>query len=216
MPIHQRELLDAGRRYFSGESEAFATTLLGILMHAYGIDVLGWDGVTVQMEVKDDFGVEMPRPVYDKLMALITAMSTDSVYKDVALFDETISALNGEGVGVERGIPAVDDVAWTVAELRINDPEPVSRDAKQPWGKNIQKYVRVVLDDEGMNRAPKILDFAAERGVPKEGTDDAQRYAAAWGSQELRADEIDEWVDAQIVALIEQLMGAGIPVKSSS
>jgi hypothetical protein len=216
MPIYNRELKEAGIRYFSGASESFATTLAAILMKAYGPAVLEWDGLTIEMQVKDDFGVEMPRLVYDKLMALITALATDSIYKDVVLFDETVSALNGEGVGVERDIPSVDDVAWTVAELRINDPDPVGRDPKKPWSPDIQKYVRVVLDDEGLRRTPRILDFAAERGVPKEGMDDVDHYAATWESQSRRADEIDKWVEDQIVVLIQQLVGAGIEITTSS
>jgi len=163
--------------------------------------------------LKEDFGVELPRKVFDKMMALITAMSTDRVYRDIAFFDETVNALNGTGVGVDRGIPTVTEVAWAVTELAMNDPEPVGRDKENPYTKHIGKYARVVLDDEGMDRAPKALYFAPSRPVKKEGHDDAQYYAGAWGSAQARADEVDQWIEKTAIELLQQLMSLGIDLQ---
>jgi hypothetical protein len=156
----------------------------------------------------------MPRKVYDKLMGLITALTTDLVYKDVAVFDETISALNGRGIGVEQSVPAVEDVAWAVAEIDLNDPDPVTRNPKDPWKPDIKKYVRVVLDNEGFKIAPKVLEFAPNVHIPQEGMDDPSYYAGAWGSQQEKADEIDIWISGQITKLIEQLDLLGITVEA--
>lgn len=210
MPIVSREFKEAAAPYFSGEKPAFATTLLAALIRLNGAEVLEWDPLTIELEVKEDLGVEMPRKVYDKLLALISALSTDSTYKDVALFDETVNALAGKGVGVERDVPPVDEVAWAVTELRLNDPEPVSRSPEQPFAREIQRYARVVLDDEGMKIAPKALDFAANRPVKQEGADNPDFYAAAWGSAQARADEVDQWIEGMVIQLIHQLMSIGI------
>jgi len=215
MPILERHLKVDLAPFLSGERETFATVLLAGLMKAYGLEVIDWDGVTTQLQVKEDFGVEMPRRVYDQLMALQNVLTTDAVYKQVPVFDETISALNRQGVGLEQGVPSVDDTAWAVAEIRLNDPDPTTRSPEQPWGRDIQKYVRVVLDDEGFTRAPKILDFAADRLPGKEGTDDAAMYAATWGVQQSKADEIDQWVESQAEKLIAHLMELGIDFTAS-
>ena len=180
MPILTREFKAKAVPYFSGKTEAFATTLVSALVMMYGIEALTWDPLTIQLELKDDLELEMPRKVYDKMMALVIALTTDSVYKDVAFFDETVNALTGKGVGVDRSIPSVDEVAWAVTELSMNDPEPVGRDPEKRYGSDIARYVRVVLDDEGMTRAPKVLAFAKSKPVKKEGMEDPAMYASAW------------------------------------
>ncbi len=208
-----RQQWEAGQMFLSGARPAFATTLLSLLLRTYGLQVMEWEGETIQLEVKDDFHLEMPRKVYDQLMALLTALTTDEVYKDVAVFDEICSALNGRGLGVERDVPPVTDVAWAVTEIRINDPDPATRSPEQPWSRNIARYCRVVLDDEGMPIAPKALEFAHSRAVPAEGTDNPDYYAAAWGSAQARADEIDTIMAERTRLLIEQLMTVGVQFK---
>jgi len=210
MPTLTREFIAAARPYLTGEAEAFATTLLSILLRAYGVDVFEWDPITVQMELKDDFGVEPPRRVFDKLMGLLSALSTDRIYKDVAVFDETVNALSGHGAGVDRDIPSVDEVAWAVAELTMADPEPVTRNPEQPFGRDIQKYVRVVLDNEGMTIAPNVLGFAQSRAPKAEGNADPDLFSGAWGAAQARGDEVDQWVEQMTGKLLQQLQSLGI------
>jgi len=80
MPILSRELKAAAQPYFSGDKESFATTLVAGLLRLYGVEALEWDPLTIQMEIKEDLGVDMPRRVYDKMMALVyqrTRLSSD-------------------------------------------------------------------------------------------------------------------------------------------
>jgi len=212
-PKFSREFVDTVKPMFNGERETFASVLLAALIKAYGPEVLEWDGLTIQLQVKDDLGVEMPRRVYDQLMALLSALTTTAVYTDVAVFDETISGLNRKGIGTEQDAPSVDDMAWAVAEIGINDPEPVGRNAEQPWGPNIRKYARAVLDDEGMPIAPTVVGWAADRPIAKEGMDDASYYAGAWGNQQERANEIDTWIEGQMGKLIADMQEIGIEIK---
>lgn len=208
-----RELKENMTAIFSGKREAFATTLLASLVKAYGTDVLEWDGLTIQLQIKDDLDIEIPRKIYDKLMGLITVLATDRVYKEVPVFDEIISALNGRGVSIEQGPPTVEDTAWAVAEIKLNDPEPVTRDPKDPWSRDIAKYVRVVLDNAGYKIAPKILEFAPNRPIPKEGMEDPSYYAGVWGAQQEKANEIDEWVENTVVVLLKQLLDLGVELR---
>lgn len=216
MPTITREFRAAATPYLTGEKPAYATTLVAILTRLYGVDVFEWDPVTIQLEIKDDFGVEMPRKVYDRMQALLTALTTDSVYKRVDVFDEIVSALSGHSIGVEKDIPAVDDVAWAVVELRLNDPEPVSRDPKEPFNRDIGKYVRVVLDNEGLDIAPRALSFAPGRTVKAEGMADNQYYAGAWGSAQASADEIDQLMDQRVMELIDQLYDIGVVISEGT
>lgn len=202
--------------YLAGAEPAFATTLVGILLQAYGAEALNWDGLTIQLQIKDDFELEMPRKVHDQLMGLILCMTSDRVFTEVPVFDEMVSALCGQGVGYEQDAPPVQDVAWTCTEILLNDPEPTGRPKNQPWARDIAKYVRVVLDDEGMPIPPKILSFAGDRPVPSESTGSEEYYAATWAAQSQRAQEIDDWLDERVGLLINQLEGLGIPISQLS
>ncbi len=207
-------LKERATEVLSGRKDAFATAVLGLLLKVYGQDLLSWDGQTIQLEVKDDFGLEMPRWVYDRLMALIAAMTSNQVFQDVPLFDETVSALAGKGMGYEQDAPPVEDVAWAVTEILLNDPAPAGRQPNHPWSRDIRKYVRAVLDDEGMPIAPKCLDFAGNNTVPGEAQGDGSYYAGVYGVQAERANEIDAWIDERISLLLEQLAYVGVPVNS--
>lgn len=204
-----RELHTAGVPLLNGEQDAFATTLLGILLKAFGPQVLEWDGITIQLEVKDEFAVEMPRRVYDRLMSLLTAITTDRPYVDVAFFDEMVSSLCGRGVILEQDPPSVEDLAWAVTELRLNDPEPASRDAEQPFDRNIQKYMRVVLDDEGFTIAPDALP-AATRTPGHDENVLPEDYQAIWESHQEMANAIDQTVIQRLGLLFDQLRSIGV------
>lgn len=206
------EFKDRATAILSGREEAFATTILGVLLKVYGQDLLNWDGQTIQLEVKDDFDLEMPRRVYDRLQALMMAMTSNQVFQDVPVFDEAVSALAGKGLGYEQDAPPVEDVAWAVTEILLNDPAPVGRPPNHPWAPDIRKYVRAVLDDEGMPIAPKTLDFAGGRQVPVEEEGDPQYYAGVYGVQAERAAEIDTWVEERVGMLLNQLASVGIQV----
>jgi len=201
--------------FFSGEKETFATVLVAALIKLYGLQVLDWDGATIQMQLKDDLEVDPPRQVYDQFMALINALHTDMIYRDVPLFDETISALNRQGVGTQQDIPSVDEVAWAVYEIRMNDPDPVSRDPKNPWSRDIRKYVRLVLDDEGLQLAPEVLSFAGSKHIAPESVDDPAYYAGTWNSQQARADEVDQIVNEKAQTLIQHLITLGVSFETS-
>lgn len=211
MPHLNREFKQRAKPLFAGEEPAYATTLLAALFMMYGLEVLEWDGLTIELEVKDDLEVEMPRRVYDKVMALIMALTTDTVYKDVPVFDEFVRAINNHGAGAQQDIPPAIEVAWAVTELEMNDPEPVSREERDKrFSRNIRKYTRVVLDDAGLPIAPGVLSFAASRTVDAEGQDDNQYYAGAWGSAQAAAEEIDVEVEGRAIELVQQLMNLGV------
>jgi hypothetical protein len=198
---------------FSGDVDVPATVLVAALVKMYGVDVFEWDGITIEMQVKDDVKVDMPRRVFDKVMVLITAMSTTAVYVDVAAFDQFISAINGSSISTRKDIPSVEEVAWAVVELRMNDPEPVTVSRENPFSRDVRKYVRVVLDNEGMNIPPKALSFVEGTAPQSETTPDAALVAGEWQSKQAMADEIDTLVQGELSKLFKKLADIGVEVK---
>ena len=203
------------RRFLSGEEETFATVLLSGLLRMYGPELLNWDGITIQMQVKDDLNIDMPRRIYDQLMGLLSVLNTDAVYKEANVFDLAVSALNRQGLVFDNSSPAAKDVAWAVAEISLNDPNPVTRDPKLPWGKQVQRYVRAILDDEGLTIPPQILSFADSRTPTLAAGDEPQDYAETWGVAQSRADEVDQVVENRFRILLQQLESIGVTVDGS-
>jgi len=198
-----------------GEGIPFASSLLGGVLRVYGIEALGWDPTTLYMELTDDFDVEIPQKNLDRLLALMNALTTQTVYEHVAVFDETVSALAGFGVGEDRDPPTVLDVAWAVTEIRLSDPEPVGR-PKMPWSRNIAKYVRVILDDEGLIVPPAALDFAPQKTLQGDFSESAGLYGDAIKSAQARAEEIDKMVSDVATTMIGQMQYLGLVPTTSS
>lgn len=196
--------------FLNGDTPTFGTVLVSILLKSYGTDALNWDGATLQMQIKDDFGVEMPRRVYDQMLAMLTTLTTDLVYTDVEIFDEVCNALCRKGLGSYRKVPPALDVAWAVTEIEMADPEPIGRNPKDRWDDSIKRYVRVVLNDEGISFAPKTLDFVKSLAPNTHETQDPAIFASSWLSKQEASDEIDAQVEELTQKMLKQMREAGL------
>lgn len=195
-------------RYYSGEDETFATVLLSGLVALYGLQALDWDSTTIELELRRDLQVEIPRVVFDQLMALLAAITTDTVYHDVEAFDQLVSCLNRASVNHAQEPPEATEVAWAVTELQLNDPEPVGL-PEQPFSKQVAAYVRVALDEDGVQVPPQCLAFAG-RMRHQEWTDDPDLHAQAGAAQQSQADELDLEMKRRIRGVLDHLERIGI------
>lgn len=197
-----------------GTRPASATALLAGVTRLYGLEVLNWDPTTLGMELESDMDDEPDANTFDKLMAAINVITTDTVYRDVAVFDDTINAFNDVGVSQEEDIPTVEELCLTVAEIFLLDPEPAVRTyGKTHWHHDVIKYCRVVLDDEGISTSPSVLHFVPDRGIrtPKMSIEAGpDELAEVFAAREARTKEINAWVDAQVLRIGQQLLSLGI------
>ncbi len=203
----------AAKQFFSGERETYATVLLGILLRKHGVECLGWDPVTIEAEVKQQYGVDMPHTVYDQLMALINALTGDSVYRLVDVFDRTVNALTRCGAENEADIPSAEEVAWTVFELMANDPDPYDQGEKGdfPFSHDIRLYCGVVLEDEGIRHPPSTLSFATMPQRKKSSLSDSpQEFQEAYQSQGKEGESVDEFVRKHFSEMLDHLKEVGI------
>lgn len=207
--MFSRGFIQAARPYFSGEQPSYAVVLVGLLLRAYGVEALEWDGGTIEAEIARDFDAHMPRPVYDQLMAGLTALGTDQVYWDVVVFDQVVNGLNRASVQHAQEVPGADEVAWAVTELGVLDPEPVGRDPEQPYGGQVTAYIQVCIQDEGLSVVPGVLGWVK---LPKHASDfgdDPDMWAGAQQSAQARADEINQEVQARLNDLAGQMASLG-------
>lgn len=201
--------------FLSGETPTFGTVLVAIVLKAYGAAALNWDPLTLRVQLREDFGTEIARSPYGKLMALINAMTTDTVYRSVPVFDTTVHALAGEPNDGMEELPGVDDVAWAVAEITMADPEaPRAPRGVVPWSTDIQGYVGLALDHEGIQGEPKVLFWARRSGsgapVASDLATDPDFYNAAMGTAAAKATEVDGVIDERITVLVDHLSQIGV------
>lgn len=200
-------------QYFSGKIPTYATTLVGILLRAYGAEALNWDPLTIRSQIKTDFGVEPSRRAYEKMMALVNAMTTDTVYRSVPVFDRTVNAMVDTPANEMDEVPGADDVAWTIVELLMADPEPpLIPGSKHPWSGDIARYVGVVLDNEGISGEPKGLEWALREDQPiaQSLSDDPTMHAGAIKAASSGVDEINHIIQKRVGLLLEHLQDLGI------
>lgn len=197
--------------FLSGKRPTYATVLLSGLLRQYGAEVMNWDSTTIELEVKRDFLVDMPRETFDQLMGLLSALTTDAVYWDVAVFDQTVNALNRASVQHAQDAPTVLEVAWTVTELGLTDPEPHGRDAQQPFASTIRAYIGVVLRQDGYLVAPTCLKFA-EATVDSGWADDPDMHAGIYSAHADGAKAVDQDVQQRLMELLDHLEWLGIEI----
>jgi hypothetical protein len=199
--------------FLSGEIETYATVLLGIALRTYGAEVIGWDPDTIESQLKQDFMVDIPDVVYDQLMGLINVLATDSVYWDVGCFDRTVGALCRCGVEAQHDMPTPEELGWAVFEICSNDPDPYGKGAKavSPFSHDVALYCGVVLNDAGLKRPPKSLEFAQmPYWGPQDVKDEPGEFESAYHSQEELGSFIDQFVEKNFLKMAEHLEQLGI------
>src|SRR5437773_2212986 len=104
----------------------FATVLHAIAYRYFAEDIYEWDPITLVLEFKDEFEVELPQAAQDKLNAIISTLTTDTFYNDWAAFTAVCEALNCDHDPLGISEPLLpEEIAWAVIEVRLNDSDPV-------------------------------------------------------------------------------------------
>ena len=213
MSLRDRDWRARARSFLSGQKPAFATTLVGILLRAYGADVLNWDPLTRRVQIQEDFDVVLQRREFEALESLVNAMTTDTAYRSVAVFHRTVQALNRTEIDDLDDMPDPEDVTWAVAEIGVNDPEPpMVPGSSIPYSGDIARYVGVVLDRHGILGEPRVLEWADRPNPPlaTEQSDDPTMFEAAMESSEQMTKELDDELERRFGALVVQLKELGI------
>ena len=140
----------------------FATSLLALLIDARGAEALNWDPETIRLELTDMGGGTGPtRENFDKLMALISALTTDRFYKDPEVFMRISTALCGSGINADwLDVMEAEEAAWGITEVCINDPLRRGEKSTDRFSEDIRKMLGLFLADEGIQHPPDVLGIA--------------------------------------------------------
>lgn len=188
--------------------QTFGIVLLTLFLDRFGTEGLEWDPGTIAMEVEDEFEVELPQSVFDKLMAAINILTTDTFYRSLPDFIIICNVLNGDTYRPDTFDPADSvEIAWGLTEgLLIAPPE---EDDLEPFSDEIRAYIGAVLDSEGIINAPDVLKIAIRRAnvsdAANQFSDDPAMFNAIYDVEAGKTDEINYVIQQKALLLIEQL-----------
>jgi len=134
---------------------------MGTIMHAiamkfFGPDIYSWEPETVAMEFDEEFGIQSYDGNIDKLNAILSSVSSDSFYDDWVAYTQVCSTLSGENTIEELAEVTVEELAWGVMEMSLNDEDY----RKTRFSADICVLTGQVLDQNGYVFPPPQLSFA--------------------------------------------------------
>ena len=197
--------------------KSFATTLVHLFHDEYydpkdptAENCYTWHPATILLEVRDDFGVELPRANFDRLMAGIHLVTSDAFYKSPPTFVELCNVLSGGLYDPATWDPAdALECAWGITEAMLLSPP--DEDDEEPFSQEIRAYIGAALDQEGILNPPDVLRIAIRDG----GHNQAARVsrsstiprpdAAITRTEAAKVQEINDRIKSNLRMLIGQL-----------
>jgi hypothetical protein len=168
-----------------------------------------WHPGTILLEIRDDFGVELPPGNFARLMAGIHLVTSDAFYKSAPTFVEICNVLSGGIYDPATWDPAdALECAWGITEAMLLAPP--EDDDEEPFSREIRAYIGAALDEEGILNPPDVLRIAI-RGSEHELAnqvitqfDDATRGTIAQ-TEAAKVAEINDHIRTNLRMLVGQL-----------
>lgn len=195
--------------------ETFASVLLTIFVDRFGTEALTWSPETILLEIEEEFDVDLPQIVFDKLMAGIQILTTDRFYRSLPDFINFCNVLGGDSYRPDMWDPAdAEEIAWGITEaMLIYPPE---NDQAEPFTDEIRAYIGAMLDREGLINPPDVLRIAlrSARVSPSitDFSDDPQMFNAIYDLEEGKRADIEESVRLKTKLLAAQFKA--LPLKT--
>lgn len=189
------------------DQDSYTTTLLAVLMDMYGTEFTQWAPQTLREELQDEFGIQLPPLVMDRIMAGILVLTTDEFYKRLPRFIRICNVLSGSLFRPDIFDPAdAYECCWGITEAMLLSPP----EEDEPFADEIRRYLGKVLDDEGIRTPPDVLKIAIRdtvSGLPDYSTmaADPSLFAADFQIQNERAAAIEAQVKENLQELLQQL-----------
>jgi hypothetical protein len=191
------------------DRETPATALVTLVADRLGFDFLHWDPQTIQMEIKANFGVEMPHRNFNKLMAGVDLITTDKFYRVLDDFIRLCNALYNGTINVEEFDPAdAAEISWGITEaLLLWPPDP---NDQAPFDDKILGYIGQAVDDEGILNPPDVLRLGTGKTglwdqIQSQFSEDPMMFKAISDIAKSKTDEINAMVKTRLVHLLELL-----------
>jgi hypothetical protein len=169
-----------------------------------------WHPSTILLEIRDDFGVELPRANFDRLMAGIHLVTSDAFYKSPPTFVEICNVLSGGLYDPATWDPAdALECAWGITEAMLLAPP--DDDDDEPFSQEIRAYIGAALDHEGILDPPDVLRIAIRDGGNNQAAQVSSRFAdpevraAITRTEAAKVGEINDRIKSNLRMLVAQL-----------
>jgi hypothetical protein len=152
--------------------------------------------------------------LFDRIMSGIALLTSNAFFVDLQSFMDTCNALNFGVVMSNTWIPAdLDDVLWGVTEARMLLGDDFNVD---DFSHDVKRYVGVLLQEEGINKIPSVLNFAeiddkVEETFEAYGGDEVMEQAF-WDNQQSEKDNLERENNAKLMRMMQQLKA--LPIDS--
>ena len=124
-------------------TETSATFLNALIRRQYGDEAYEWDPLTVFLELKSDFDVELSNESMDRWSAMQVVMTSDAFFKRVDAFSAICNTLaSGVSHFAVFDPVTVEEASWAIVEVALN------RDML-PLSYPIHQYINVLLQQDG-------------------------------------------------------------------
>lgn len=141
MPLSPKAILMA--------KEAPPLCMASALQKAFGKGWLLWEPSVLWSEVKDDFGIDLPRPARDAILAFRLCLLTNTPWQDWHPFLSVALAMNGIPHNPEYAMPAQPShLAYAIDVMRRMKPD-------QEFEPEVRNMAGVILWDNGICWAPE-------------------------------------------------------------
>lgn len=195
--------------------EVFGTTLLVWALDRVGPELINppdgdpLDPAAVAAEIADALGRPLPPRLFDRLMAALHVVTTDSFHTSVPDFIEMANVLFGSPFDPTEFDPAdSEECAWAVTEAALLAPPEQDEDF---LSEDILGYIGHALKADGFLTAPRCLSDAdkylkeSSDQTAAAAADDPTTFAAVWQKRRERADALDAQVGEGVRRLLAQL-----------
>src|ERR1035437_551320 len=132
-----------------------ATVLHAICLNRYGSEFQSWEPEALELQIQEDFGVQISEAGANRLHCLIGALASDSFFNDWVAFSAVCSSLSSEDGEMEiQDSLIAAQLAWGVTEVLLNESHEVH------WGSEVRKYAGIIQVEDGLVKPLDILSFA--------------------------------------------------------
>lgn len=208
---HVSELKKSETARWWADRETFGTVLLALFIDEYSTEALDWDPETIRLQIKSDYGVELPRVNMDKLMAMITIMTTNLFQTSVEAFTQIANALNGSTADFSNwDPPTAEECAWAITEHTLNQPPKSKATFADEYSVDVRRYIGVILEQEGILNPPDVLriaelDETSQKNADETFADDPEMYNGFYQLGQSKAEDITNYVRGRIRLMMKQL-----------
>jgi hypothetical protein len=183
----------------------------------YGTEMLEWDPLTTELQLKDDLKVDVLDRSLNKLQAAASIVTSNLFHKSLETFTVTCSTLS-QGITIpSEFVPAgLNDCAWGVTEANLLEGNEFW---SQGFDENIALYVGLLLDQSGIYTAPKMLAFALyPNGVQERNYESFEgnelEFRVFWEKQQENKAIVEGYAKNRMRELLTEL--SALPIKGAN